>query len=113
MIISWYSHNAYGARGCIRSKLHTVNVFQDLVETTIEFNRLEKIEIGGMKGKALSKQVENLFVEFTEFVTIFQNITYNCLDIKEPVSTHLTLQFIHCTCSATTGCGCYCQMAVL
>ena len=58
---------------------------QDLVETTIEFNRLEKIEIGGMKGKALSKQIENLFLEFTEFVTIFQNITYNSLDIKEPV----------------------------
>ena len=40
-----------------------------------------------MKGKALSKQIENLFGEFTEFVTIFQNITYNCLDIKDPVGT--------------------------
>ena len=45
--------------------------------------------MGGMKGKALSKQIENLFTEFTEFVTIFQNITYNCMDIKEPVSVGL------------------------
>ena len=57
------------------------------METTIEFNRLEKIELGGVKGKALSKQVENLFVEFTEFVAVFQNIIYDCLDIKDPVSS--------------------------
>lgn len=61
-------------------------MFQDLVETTIEFNRLEKVEVGGVKGKALSKQIENLYLEFNEFVQIFQNITYNCLDIKLDVS---------------------------
>ncbi|KAH6561308.1 hypothetical protein BASA62_009917 [Batrachochytrium salamandrivorans] len=54
----------------------------ELFETIIEFNRLEKIEIGGTKGKILSFQVAQIFSEFVTALSGFSKLKYDVLDIS-------------------------------
>ena len=60
-------------------------IIQDLFETSLEFSKLEKVEIGGVKGKALSHDVVQVFDEFTEAVAVFANRTYDTLNPLEKV----------------------------
>jgi len=43
-----------------------IHFMKDLFKTAIDFHRLEKVEIGGVKGKALSLKVFKIFEEFKE-----------------------------------------------
>ncbi|KAJ3191413.1 hypothetical protein HK101_007802 [Irineochytrium annulatum] len=53
----------------------------DLFDSIIEFNRLEKIEIGGTKGKILSNQVAEIYTEFTAALSGFSKLKYDVLNI--------------------------------
>lgn len=53
-----------------------------LFEIIIEFNRLEKIEIGGTKGKILSSQVAQIFIEFQSGLIGFAKLKYDILNIN-------------------------------
>ncbi|KAJ3249578.1 hypothetical protein HDU78_000105 [Chytriomyces hyalinus] len=53
-----------------------------LFDSIIEFNRLEKIEIGGNKGKILSSQVAQIFLEFQSALSSFAKLKYDVLDIS-------------------------------
>ncbi|KAI8853660.1 dynein heavy chain and region D6 of dynein motor-domain-containing protein [Chytridium lagenaria] len=55
----------------------------DLFDSIIEFNRLEKIEIGGTKGKILSSQVAQIFTEFTSALSGFSKLKYDVLNISQ------------------------------
>lgn len=57
------------------------------METALEFLKLEKIELGGIKGKLLSQQVVKLFEEFNEVYGTFTTRSYDPLDPGNPVST--------------------------
>lgn len=57
-----------------------VAVVEDLFSTAMEFCKLEKVEIGGVKGKMLSHQVVEIFEEFMEYFAVFGNRTYDGLD---------------------------------
>ena len=46
----------------------------------MEFSKLEKTEMGSMKGKMLSTQVEKIHQEFLDTVKIFAERTYDALD---------------------------------
>lgn len=46
----------------------------------MEFAKLEKVELGGIKGKMLSHQVVEIFGEFSEIFAVFGNRTYDGLD---------------------------------
>ncbi|KAJ3391292.1 hypothetical protein HDU84_006208 [Entophlyctis sp. JEL0112] len=54
----------------------------NLFECVIEFNRLEKIEIGGTKGKILSSQIVTIFTEFQSALSAFSKLKYDCLDLS-------------------------------
>ncbi|ORY39399.1 hypothetical protein BCR33DRAFT_720231 [Rhizoclosmatium globosum] len=56
----------------------------NLFDSIIEFNRLEKIEIGGTKGKILSSQVMQIFTEFQAALGAFSKLKYDILDISLP-----------------------------
>lgn len=58
---------------------------QDLFKTAQDFLRLEKVEIGGVKGKALSARVVKIFEEFKEEFEKFNNKKYDPLDPKGEV----------------------------
>lgn len=52
----------------------------------MEFIRLEKIELGGIKGVVLSDLVFHMFEEFTELSNKFQTRSDDPLDINNAVS---------------------------
>jgi dynein heavy chain len=53
---------------------------KDLFRSAIDFLRLEKVEFGGVKGKALSTKVFKIFEEFKEEFEKFSNKKYEPLD---------------------------------
>ena len=61
---------------------------QDLMDTALEFMKLEKIELGGVQGKSLSAQVISVFEEFQEQYKVFSEGTYDCLDPAQQVCGH-------------------------
>jgi dynein heavy chain len=57
---------------------------QSFFDTVLEFMKLEKIEIGGLKGRLLSSRVVAVFAEFSEHLTMFGSKTYDALDPEDP-----------------------------
>lgn len=53
---------------------------QKLFDTYVEFLKLEKTEMGGMKGKMLGQQVEKIHEEFLECIKVFTESQYDALD---------------------------------
>ena len=49
----------------------------------IQFQKLERIEIGGLRGKTLSHSVNKVLHEFKELYAIFTIRTYGCLDPED------------------------------
>ncbi|KAJ3128700.1 hypothetical protein HK098_003691 [Nowakowskiella sp. JEL0407] len=70
--------------GRLDTFLVRVQQILELFETIIEFNRLEKVEMGGTKGKILSSQVAQIFTEFTAALSSMAKIKYDILNIALP-----------------------------
>jgi dynein heavy chain len=45
--------------------------------------KLEKVEIGGLKGRILSSRVVAVFAEFNEHLSLFGSKTYDALDPED------------------------------
>nr|XP_006635186.1 PREDICTED: dynein heavy chain 9, axonemal isoform X1 [Lepisosteus oculatus] len=60
--------------------VHRVETIKDVLLTTLDMLKLEKIEFGGIRGKALSQQVLSIYEEFQEVYKIFTERNYDCLD---------------------------------
>ena len=61
---------------------------RSLLETIVQFQRLERIEIGGTKGDMLSASVIHLYGLFMEEVKVFSTITYDCFNINDNSFDH-------------------------
>ncbi|UYV64721.1 DNAH9 [Cordylochernes scorpioides] len=70
---------------------------QEFFETADEFLKLEKLELGGIKGRSLGTQVTNIYDEFCEKYASFSLCTYDPLDPDSKVR----LQWQH----TVDGCG--------
>jgi dynein heavy chain len=55
----------------------------DFTRTIVQFFKLERVEIGGTKGKQLSAQVVAVFDEFKEAVELFQQVSYDIMHVEE------------------------------
>lgn len=64
----------------IRFKFCNLKSFFDTVQ---EFLKLEKIEIGGLKGRTLSGRIVKISQEFHEHFSVFATKTYNVLDPED------------------------------
>lgn len=62
--------------------MERIHMIRDLFKTAGDLFRLEKIEIGGVKGKTLSQHVLKIFEEFKEEFEKFGNKKYDPLDTK-------------------------------
>jgi dynein heavy chain len=51
--------------------------------TIIQFNKLQKIEIGNTKGKQLTASVMQIFDEFNRAVEEFMKVSYDIMDIEK------------------------------
>lgn len=59
------------------NRLETIRWF---FSTILEFTRLEKVEIGGLKGRVLSARVTSVFSEFQQCFSVFSGKSYDVLD---------------------------------
>ncbi|XP_005407434.1 PREDICTED: dynein heavy chain 17, axonemal [Chinchilla lanigera] len=59
---------------------HRVQTIEDLYKTAIEFLKLEKIELGGVRGNILGSQVTQIYDEVFELVRVFADCKYDPLD---------------------------------
>ncbi|XP_071813348.1 dynein beta chain, ciliary-like isoform X2 [Apostichopus japonicus] len=57
-----------------------LETLEKLFDTYVEFLKLEKTEMGGMKGKMLGQQVERIHEEFLECIKVFTESQYDALD---------------------------------
>ena len=65
------------------SFMERLQILCDFFCTTVQFQKLEKIEIGGLRGKVLSHSVTTVLQEFKELYSVFTIRTYDCLDPEE------------------------------
>lgn len=61
----------------------------------LEFEKLEKLEFGGIKGKCLNAQICKLNEEFIESCNTFKEKTYDPLDYNNMVIFHITYCLCH------------------
>ncbi|XP_028172090.1 dynein beta chain, ciliary-like [Ostrinia furnacalis] len=78
-VIPWTFHpNAVFERmNRFTDRLTTIQWF---FKTVLEFQKLEKIEIGGMKGRVLSGQIREISAEFESYFHSFASKSYDVLD---------------------------------
>ncbi|XP_061247082.1 dynein axonemal heavy chain 9 isoform X2 [Bos javanicus] len=62
--------------------LGRLGVVQDLLKTTSDFHKLEKLEFSGIRGSALSQQAQQMYTEFQEMCRVFSDSSYDCLDLQ-------------------------------
>ena len=65
------------------SFLERLNTLQDFFLTAIQFLKLEKVEIGGIRGKALTTNINKVSDEFKDLYGVFSNRTYDSLDPQD------------------------------
>ncbi|CAH1128373.1 unnamed protein product [Ceutorhynchus assimilis] len=63
--------------------LQRLNVIKTILQTYLDFSKLEKVEIGGIKGRYLSAKCLEIFEEFNKSYNLFQNIQYDVMDTKD------------------------------
>nr|CAD7428767.1 unnamed protein product [Timema monikensis] len=66
-----------------QSFLDRLNTVQSFFNTVIEFMKLEKVEIGGLKGRILSSRIVAVFAEFNEYISVFACKTYDVLNPED------------------------------
>ena len=54
----------------------------DLCKTIVQFQKLERIEIGGNKGRTLSASVGQIYADFTQVLDNFVKVPYDVLDVE-------------------------------
>ncbi|XP_029978186.1 dynein axonemal heavy chain 9 [Sphaeramia orbicularis] len=62
--------------------INRVNIIKDILLTVVDVFKLEKLEIGGVKGRALSQQVQMVHQDFLEIYKLFSEKPYDCLDLS-------------------------------
>ena len=55
----------------------------EFFNTAVQFLKLEKVEIGGIRGKALTSNINKVYEEFKDLYSIFSLRTYDSLDPKD------------------------------
>ena len=63
--------------------LERLNIIREFFLTAQQFLKLEKVEIGGIRGKALTTSIKKVSDEFKDLYGVFTNRTYDSLDPKD------------------------------
>uniref|UniRef100_A0A8D2N608 Dynein axonemal heavy chain 17 n=1 Tax=Zonotrichia albicollis TaxID=44394 RepID=A0A8D2N608_ZONAL len=75
------------------SFLQRLHMVKGLLSTALDLAQLEKIEFGGMRGKALGQQVLAMHEEFQECYQVFSERAYDCLDLANVEFEQDALEF--------------------
>lgn len=60
--------------------MNRLNVVRDIFDTANEFYKVEKIELGGLKGRTLSRGIQETFQEFKNLYVRWSQIQFDALD---------------------------------
>lgn len=60
-----------------------LKLVQSVLETAIEYYKLEKVEVGGIRGRMLSQKCADLLEDFNTAYAVFPNIAYDLLDTSD------------------------------
>ncbi|XP_055509862.1 dynein axonemal heavy chain 17-like [Leucoraja erinacea] len=63
--------------------MHRLQTIEGIFSTTVEFLKLEKIEVGGVRGNSLGQMVQQIYMEFLEVIKVFADSNYNSLNADE------------------------------
>lgn len=55
---------------------------QEFVQIVVEFNKLDKVFLGGTKGETLTQSIRNVVIDFKEAVGHLQHVPYDIMDIN-------------------------------
>ena len=91
-VVNWTFHpkNVFERFNAFIERLETIQWF---FYTVIEFLKLEKIEIGGLKGRTLSGRITQVSLEFNQCFSVFASKTYDVLDPDDPTFKEDFLKF--------------------
>ncbi|KAL1493068.1 hypothetical protein ABEB36_011203 [Hypothenemus hampei] len=64
----------------LNSFIDRLRTIQWFFNTVLELSKLEKVEIGGIKGRTLSSRISEVFQEFLQCYTTFHGKSYDILD---------------------------------
>ena len=64
--------------------LDRLKIIFEFCQTSNQFLRLEKVEVGGIRGKLLTENMRKVFLQFKELYATFALKTYDCSDPKNP-----------------------------
>uniref|UniRef100_A0A4X2LC28 AAA+ ATPase domain-containing protein n=1 Tax=Vombatus ursinus TaxID=29139 RepID=A0A4X2LC28_VOMUR len=70
----------------LNSFLRRLKMVENLLKTALDFLKLEKLEFSGIRGNALSQQVQSMYEEFQNVYKTFSECSYDCLDLTHTVS---------------------------
>uniref|UniRef100_A0A803SM46 Dynein axonemal heavy chain 17 n=1 Tax=Anolis carolinensis TaxID=28377 RepID=A0A803SM46_ANOCA len=70
----------------MNSFFHRLKTIEELYMTAIEFLKLEKIELGGVRGNILGSLVVQIYEEILEYVKVFAECKYDPLDPADVVN---------------------------
>lgn len=56
----------------------------DFTRTVMQYTKLERVDIGGTKGKALTNCVQAIYEEFQRAVADFKDVSYDIMDVGQP-----------------------------
>ena len=62
--------------------LDRLKIIYEFCQTSNQFLRLEKVEVGGIRGKLLTENMRKVFLQFKELYATFALKTYDCSDPK-------------------------------
>ena len=65
------------------SFLERLNTVKQFFDTAQQFLKLEKVEIGGIRGKALTTSINKVHEEFNDLYGIFSQRSYDSLDPQD------------------------------
>ncbi|KAF4726241.1 hypothetical protein FOZ62_001950 [Perkinsus olseni] len=60
----------------------------DFTKTIVQFFKLERVEIGGTKGRELTASLQQIFEEFKQAVEVFQAVSYDIMDVGARAFDH-------------------------
>ncbi|XP_056673432.1 dynein axonemal heavy chain 9 isoform X2 [Monodelphis domestica] len=75
--------------------LKRLKMVENLLKTTLDFLKLEKLEFSGIRGNALSQQVQGMYEEFQNVYKAFSECFYDCLDPKHTEFENYVAEFNH------------------
>ncbi|XP_069702004.1 dynein beta chain, ciliary-like [Periplaneta americana] len=92
----------FDPRTVFERKLHYLDrlkIIENFFAASMEYFKLEKVEIGGPRGRWLTRKVVAVLEEFREAFTVFANITYDPLDPEDESFVNdysVFIEKVHC-----------------